>query len=127
MMTKIYLRNLHKLGDELQGDTIQVSNLQFCAHFGNWDIMVHYRNVTELYHLPLHFSAVCLWNRISLGELTFVQLFMKLQTIHGNCKHFCSAYSCPITLYLRRYAIVDIHALYCAALSDNSIALALYR
>jgi len=48
MMTKIYLRNLHKLGDELQGDTIQVSNLQFCAHFGNWDIMVHYRNVTDI-------------------------------------------------------------------------------
>lgn len=63
---------------------------------------------------------------MSAEELTFAQLFMKLQTIHGNWKHFCAAYSCPITLYLRRYATVDMHALYCTALSDNSIALDLY-
>jgi len=63
---------------------------------------------------------------MSLEESTFAKLFMKLQTIHGNCKHFCAAYSFLITLYLLRYATVDIHALYCAALSDNSIALDLY-
>jgi hypothetical protein len=48
MMTKIYLCSLHKLGDALQGDIIQVSNLQFCAHSGNWEIMVYYRNVTDI-------------------------------------------------------------------------------
>jgi hypothetical protein len=47
-MTKIYLCNLRRLGDELQGDTIQISNLQFYAHFGNWEIMVCYRNVTGI-------------------------------------------------------------------------------
>jgi hypothetical protein len=63
---------------------------------------------------------------MSLEELTFAQLFMKLQTIHRNCKHLCAAYPCPITLYLHRYDPVDIHVLYCTALSDNSIALDLY-
>jgi len=63
---------------------------------------------------------------MSLEELTFAQLFLKLQTIHGNRKHFCAAYSCPITLYLRTYAAVEVHALYCTALSDNSIPLDLY-
>ena len=63
---------------------------------------------------------------MSLEELTFAQLFMKLQTIHANCKLFCAAFLCPITLHLRRYLTVDIHALYSKALSDNSIALDLY-